>query len=655
MPQVSGLAALGGALARAAGRRGIASDRRWVAVSEALAGWSGTDVAGADLTDAALMIDDSLAALSSVFELDPATTDLFLVVCAADLDPNFAMAYGLLLGADAPRPASVAIAMELAGISLLSPVGRSALGPLGPLRRWGLIHAGDSEWALGRTLSADESVMDALVGGQADDPVAAAMARPGVELEDAQFVEGVTELCAALAAGHRTCWIENPPGGAGATIARTAFVQADINCVTIDFALRPAGVVPVDAARAVVRYAGLRRSGLLIESAEVLAKDEGGAAAIRVLAGAPIPVVMVGSCRWNASWHSTLPVTIRATPISSEQRLAVWRRHIDVAEVADAALMAYRLTPSQIHTVGRYVVDKAQISGRPIDSVLIAESVRLLGGSSGVHSGLGWAPTSFADLQLPRETRSELDRFASWMRLRDVVTSRGAVQGLGGKGTGIAALFTGSPGTGKTLAAHVIADTAGLDLMRVDLSGVVDKYIGETEKNLERIFAEAESLNVVLFFDEADSLFGKRSEVRDAHDRFANQEVSYLLQRMEQFDGITVLATNLKGNLDVAFSRRLHFIVHFPDPDEVTRAALWSQLLGQAAPLDADDPVDVSRLAEALELSGGDIRNIVLAAVYDGAASGSPVGMRHVKAAAVREYAKLGRRVPAGLAAKDVP
>src|SRR5699024_978162 len=151
----------------------------------------------------------------------------------------------------------------------------------------------------------------------------------------------------------------------------------------------------------------------------------------------------------------------------------------------------------------------------------------------------------------------------------------GAVHGAGGKGTGIAALFTGGPGTGKTLAAHVVADTAGLDLMQVDLSGVIDKYIGETEKNLERIFADAENLNVVLFFDEADALFGKRSEVRDAHDRFANQEVSYLLQRMEQFNGITVLATNLKGNLDLAFARRMHFIVHFPDPDEPTRARLW--------------------------------------------------------------------------------
>jgi SpoVK/Ycf46/Vps4 family AAA+-type ATPase len=154
----------------------------------------------------------------------------------------------------------------------------------------------------------------------------------------------------------------------------------------------------------------------------------------------------------------------------------------------------------------------------------------------------------------------------------------------------------------------------------------------------------------VLFFDEADALFGKRSEVRDAHDRFANQEVSYLLQRMEQFDGITVLATNLKGNLDVAFARRMHFVVHFPDPDLPTRVRLWTKLLAQAGEKDPEDPIDVDLLAESIELAGGDLRNIVLSGVYDAAIEESGLGMRHIRAAASREHVKLGRRVPAELA-----
>src|SRR5690606_10120335 len=216
--------------------------------------------------------------------------------------------------------------------------------------------------------------------------------------------------------------------------------------------------------------------------------------------------------------------------------------------------------------------------------------------------------------------------------------------GKGGKGTGIAALFSGSPGTGKTLAAHVVADALGMDLFQVELSSVVDTYIGETEKNLERIFNQAEQLNAVLFFDEADALFGSRSSVNDSRDRYANQEVSYLLQRMEAAEGITVLATNLRGNLDPAFARRLHFMVHFPDPDEATRRMLWQHHLDQLPMTDPVDPMDLDFLAGSLERAGGDIRNIVLAASYDAVAEGRSVGMRHARAATVREMAKLGRR-----------
>jgi SpoVK/Ycf46/Vps4 family AAA+-type ATPase len=172
----------------------------------------------------------------------------------------------------------------------------------------------------------------------------------------------------------------------------------------------------------------------------------------------------------------------------------------------------------------------------------------------------------------------------------------------------------------------------------------VSKYIGETEKNLARLFDRAEHKNWILFFDEADALFGNRSEVKDARDRYANQEVAYLLQRMEHFSGITLLATNLRGNLDKAFSRRMHFIVHFPDPDQRTRFRLWSRLLANAGPLDESDPIDIDALAAAGDLAGGDIRNVVLAATYDATAEGSPTGMRHVLAAKEREFQKLGRR-----------
>jgi len=208
----------------------------------------------------------------------------------------------------------------------------------------------------------------------------------------------------------------------------------------------------------------------------------------------------------------------------------------------------------------------------------------------------------------------------------------------------VAALFAGDSGTGKTMSAEVIASDLGLDLYVVDLSTVVDKYVGQTEKNLERIFTEAAGVNGVLLFDEADAIFGKRSEVSDAHDRYANMESAYLLQRMESFDGVAILTTNLRANLDEAFIRRLDVIVDFPVPDQAQRLALWDHCLSPEVP--RTDDVDLVRCARTYELSGGAIRACAITAGYLAAADGGPVTMAHLIASAEREYRKLGRLLP---------
>jgi SpoVK/Ycf46/Vps4 family AAA+-type ATPase len=191
------------------------------------------------------------------------------------------------------------------------------------------------------------------------------------------------------------------------------------------------------------------------------------------------------------------------------------------------------------------------------------------------------------------------------------------------------------------MAAEVMAGSLGVDLFRVDLAGVVSKYIGETEKNLDRVFAAAERANGIVFFDEADALFGKRSEVHDSHDRYANIEISYLLQKMEQFDGIAILATNLRGNLDDAFVRRLAFSVHFPFPDEAQRERIWRGIWPSAAPV--DPALDPASLARQFPLSGGHIRNVALAAAFLAASRGAPVEIADVVHATRREYQKLGK------------
>jgi len=233
------------------------------------------------------------------------------------------------------------------------------------------------------------------------------------------------------------------------------------------------------------------------------------------------------------------------------------------------------------------------------------------------------------------------------MEMVSMVQSRPQVLegwGLGRKltaGAGVSALFSGDPGTGKTLAAQIMAHELGIDLYRIDLSTVVSKYIGETEKNLEKIFREASESNAILFFDEADSIFGKRSEVKDAHDRYANIEVGYLLQRMEDYSGVAILATNLRANLDEAFTRRLQFIINFPFPDEAYRQRIWKVLMPPDLPVAED--LDFGLMADRFKVAGGSIRNIIVSAAYLAAADGGVVTMDHLMHGTRREYQKMGR------------
>ena len=248
---------------------------------------------------------------------------------------------------------------------------------------------------------------------------------------------------------------------------------------------------------------------------------------------------------------------------------------------------------------------------------------------------------TWSDIVLPPNEIDTLRDMVSMMRYRPVVLEEWGLARKLTANQGLSALFTGDPGTGKTLAAQVIAAELQLDLYRIDLSNVVSKYIGETEKNLEKIFEEAENSNAILFFDEADAIFGKRSEVKDAHDRYANIEVGYLLQRMETHDGITILATNMSANMDDAFTRRLNFIVHFPFPDETQRLAIWKVLLPST--LSVETNIDWQFLARAYPLAGGNIRNILVSSAFLAAQNSDKVNMKYLLQATRREMQKMGR------------
>ena len=246
-----------------------------------------------------------------------------------------------------------------------------------------------------------------------------------------------------------------------------------------------------------------------------------------------------------------------------------------------------------------------------------------------------------SDLILPAAQLDQLDELCAHVRHRITVFDEWGFSRMAGRGQGLSALLVGLPGTGKTLAAEVVAGALGVDLYSIDLSGVVSKYIGETEKNLSSIFQAAENSNAILFFDEADALFGKRTEVADAHDRYANIETSYLLQKMEAYDGVVLLATNQRENIDDAFGRRFRFIVEFPFPDDAGRAMIWRNHLPASAPLAAD--IDVLELGKEFPLSGAGIRNAALAAAFAAAEDGVEIGMSHVRHGIRREYEKIGK------------
>lgn len=629
-------------LAAAGARRSLASESagaqwQWVNEFDRVLAVLRADHGGADGRK------HPLRGISRVFGLDQVDSALLWLAAAPDFDATVGLAVAMLRGLAGPVRPNVSLALELVGVPTFSAECFARLGPGGALRRGRLLEVSDAEPWLARQLSVSQTVASVLAGGAPCDPVVSRLRTPVVPLS----LPRTPTVARAIEQGIPLIWVRSAAGSTGASLGAGAFADIGRRCLCIDIRRNTPGQILSEVLAAAAREAGLVGSGLLVIGADALAEPV-DCAAFEALEQAAVPVVAVGVRSWNPAWLARFPLIVDADPLSVPDRAAVWRESLgplaDEDELRES-LLGLRLTPEDVFEAARYAKVLAATGDGELSVAVVREAARRVGGAGGSGSDrmatatAGTGP-SFDDLVLPPHTTSELRRLVTWARHRDEVATTGSLRS---RGRGIAALFTGSPGTGKTLAAHIIAETLAIDLFQVDLSAIVDKYIGETEKNLEKVFRAAESLDVVLFFDEADALFGSRSDVKDARDRYANQEVAYLLQRMEHFDGITILATNLQGNLDRAFSRRMSFIIHFPDPDAVIRRQLWATHLAQLPALDLDDAVDLDMLAQAVELPGGDIRNIVLSAAYDAVSTGERVGMRHLVDATVREYRKLGR------------
>ena len=586
-----------------------------------------------------------LTRLARIFGLDPLDEELLLVALAPALDPRFEAFYAFLNDDVLRRQATVGLALRLCGVPPTAADGRARLGASRPLVAGGLVELdGIHRPLLTQELAVPDRVVAHLLGDDATDPQVAAL-RIGAPPTPGAAADLVAR---AVGEGVRTLYVRDQQGAGAASQAAAGLAAVGAGVLALDLDRLDPGDDVAEVATAAHREARLVGAGLVVGPVEALA--DRGSAAVRAFAEAPGVVVLHGRRGWDPAWSRAVPALLDADRVvpgrtagAVAERLGDELGDVDAA----AAIGLFRLTPEQVDRAARAARQQAAMEGRPIVAADLQRGARSQNAAGLERLATRIEPRArFADLVLSDDAAEQLRQLTVRWRHRDRVLDDWGVGASVTRGRGVTALFAGDSGTGKTMSAEVIAGELGLDLYVIDLSTVVDKYIGETAKNLERIFTEADRVNGVLLFDEADALFGKRSGVSDAKDRHANVEVAYLLQRMEAFDGVAILTTNLASNLDEAFIRRLDAIVDFPAPDRPQRELLWRAKLLPSLP-QADD-LDLAFLADRFRMSGAEIHNAVLTAAYLAAEEDAAVGMRHLVRGVLAEHRKLGRFLPDG-------
>jgi hypothetical protein len=595
---------------------------------------------------------------------------LLLVALAPELDLKYERIYAYLQDDVSRRRPTVDLALGLLCPAWEARMGaRARLAASAPLQRHRLLRLVDDPAQrdpplLSRVVRPDPRVVDFLLGS--DEPDAALLGvctpvEPAARLGDVLLAEPLKGALAAVvrgaaAGGTALVYLQGPYGVGKRTTAEALCGAAGIPLLVMDVGAVLAAGDAAAVAGVAAREALLRGAALLWEGFDLLLGDEHRAVRAAVLREAQGRGVtfLAGEHPWEPAdappGQAFYPVRLERPAYG--ERVRLWGAllngdgsgaGVDVeglanqfrfsgGQIRDAAATARSLARVRDPADGRVSMDDLRAACR------IQSNQRLSSLARKVAPRHAWD-----DIVLPADRTEQLREIVRAMRYRARVYDEWGFGRSLSLGKGLNVLFTGPPGTGKTMGAEIIAGALALDLYRIDLSTMVSKYIGETEKNLARIFAEAETSNAILFFDEADALFGRRSEVRDSHDRYANLEVAYLLQRMEEYEGVVILATNFRKNMDEAFVRRMHHTVDFPLPGEPERLRIWSQVFPAETPLEPGLPLE--RVARRLEVSGGSIRNIALAAAFLAADDGGVVRMPHLLCAARREFQKMGKVV----------
>ncbi|WP_432947693.1 ATP-binding protein [Kribbella sp. CA-253562] len=584
--------------------------------------------------------DLRLLRLARTFGLDATAVEVFLAILAPDLDRRFESYYGYLHDDVSRRYATPWLALQLAGRAPSDPAARALLHPDGALVGSGLVVVGEQERPfLTRSLRVAERVCQHLLG---DNRPAAEVQRidAGVPLS---LVGDAAALAGSLARRSRLVYLRDADGAAPGW-ARAAFEQLGMGTLVLDLEQLDLNDQPAAVLRMALLESRLSGRGLVAGPIDVVARHS--APSVRAITSLPGALVLYGNRSWEPAWANEVPLELTVPAVPDEARADLWRTVLDgrweTGLDPATATSTFRLAPDAVVRAARSAMLQAGHLGRPVSAEDLRAGARRQNGAGLEQLAHRISPAvRLADLVLPHEQHELVSEVVARARRRSTVLDAWGMRQTGRRGDGISALFAGPPGTGKTMAVEAVAGELGLDVYTVELASVVDKYIGETEKNLERIFDQAERINGVLFFDEADALFGKRSEVSDARDRYANVEVAYLLQRMEAFNGLAVLATNLRVNLDEAFTRRLDVVVEFPLPGKEERLNLWRRSFAAAVPV--SDDLDFEFCAASFEMSGGDIRNVAMSAAYLAADAERAVTMADVILAIQREYRKLGR------------
>jgi hypothetical protein len=592
------------------------------------------------------------ADLLDLFGLDAVERDLLLLCVAPELHRKYATLFAYLNDDLALRWPTAEL---LARLVPPAAAVRRALLPEGRPRRFGLLQLVTAEGPrrpdAAQELAAAPAVARWLLGLPPPLPEGARLLDP--DPGDPMLLQPLAPL---LEAGARPLVLmEGQPGDARPEALRALAARlGDRPVLEVD--LDAATVPPEPVLQALALPAELTGAVVLLRGSVLRAQEPVPrlAAAIDRLPG---PVFVMSEGEDSPAPPTARPVLRLSWPEpDAEALLALWQSELALAGVdAEAGSVAalasrFRLAPARIRDAACSAALSHRLGagrGRAVPAERLFAAARAQSGealrrfATRVVPRLGWP-----DLVLPAATLARLRDVAAAVANRGIVQERWGMGRLSRAPDGLAVLFQGASGTGKTMAAGAVARDLGLDLYRIDLAGVVSKYIGETEKNLDRIFGAARRSNAILFFDEADALFGKRSEVKDAHDRYANLEVAYLLQRMEEHDGPVILASNHARNMDQAFARRLQFVVEFPRPDPPARERLWRQMLAPPLPCCAD--LDIPFLSRAFELTGGEIRRTALEAAFMAAADGQLVTMRQLVHASARELQRQGRLLAAG-------